>query len=235
MSSNVQVLLSPRERRSLRTRTAILDAALTIINNEGLGALSVRRIAREIDYSPAALYEYFKNKEDIIDGLCRKVDSRLAEYLNENTTPSTLSSADRLIEIGVNYLRFARENVSEYGILFTGAPPEPGDVPAYGSGFVILLNAVDAFLSPESARDESPANSLVLNDSVLNSSVLNSSVLNSSVLNKEAFAYSCWAFVHGMATLSVQVEAMTTQDLDVVHKAALTRFVYGNDQHETST
>jgi hypothetical protein len=225
MSSNAKVLLSPRERRSLRTRTAILDAALNIINSEGLGALSVRRIAREIDYSPAALYEYFKSKEDIIDGLCRKVDSRLAEYLNENTTPSTLSSADRLIEIGVNYLRFARENVREYGILFTGAPPEPGDVPAYGSGFLILLNAVDAFLSPESAQDESPGNS----------SVLNSSVLNSSVLNKEAFAYSCWAFVHGMATLSVQVEAMTTQDLDVVHRAALTRFVYGNDQLDTST
>jgi AcrR family transcriptional regulator len=225
MSSNAQVLLSPRERRSLRTRTAILDAALTIINSEGLGALSVRRIAREIDYSPAALYEYFKSKEDIIDGLCRKVDARLAGYLNENTTPSTLSPADRLIEIGVNYLRFARENVREYGILFTGAPPEPGDVPAYGSGFLILLNAVDAFLSPESTRDESPVNSLVLNDSVL----------NSSVLNREAFAYSCWAFVHGMATLSVQVEAMTTQDLDVVHRTALTRFVYGNDQHETST
>jgi AcrR family transcriptional regulator len=194
--------LTPREKRSLKTRTAILDAAINIINAEGIKELSIRRIAREIDYSPAALYEYFKSKEDILDALCQLVDARLATYLELAPTTPPLTGAQKIIEIGMNYLQFARENAREYSILFQGSNVQPGETTIYGSAFVILLDAVNVFLSSKPQSEKSGES-----------------------MNAEAFAYSCWAFVHGMATLSIQVESMTAQSLDIVHRAALTRFI----------
>lgn len=205
---------SPREKRHQRTRAAILDAALDVINSEGLDALSIRRIAREIDYSPAALYEYFKGKDDIIDALCHQVDARLADYLNR--VSETLPAAQRLVEVGMKYLEFARENRREYSLLFS-APvpdlrpdslPEAGQSPNYGSGFLILLEVVSDFLSGSGAGEPPPSGPPEL-------------------INRDAFAYSCWAFVHGMASLSEQVATMTQQELTPVHRAALERFIIG--------
>ncbi len=88
-------------------------------------------------------------------------------------------------------------------LLFGGSPPEPGDNPKHSSGFTILLETVGTFLDAPASRDKT--------------------------LNQEAFAYSCWAFVHGMASLSARVAGMTNQNLDVVHRHALTRFVCGSD------
>jgi AcrR family transcriptional regulator len=51
--------LTPRQRRHLRTKDAILDAARQIIAEEGADNLSMRGIAERIDYSAAGLYEYF--------------------------------------------------------------------------------------------------------------------------------------------------------------------------------
>jgi AcrR family transcriptional regulator len=204
---NQATTLSPRQKRSLKTRTAILEAALTIINSEGINALSVRRIAREIDYSPAALYEYFKSKDDIIDALCKLVDAKLATYLKLETNNPPLAASQQLIEIGMNYLQFAQENPREYSILFQGNRANPGEAPVYGSGFIILLDAVSSLFSETNGSNFSEQN-----------------------MDVEAFAYACWAFVHGMATLSVQVESMTDQSLDVVHRAALTRFIVGGIQ-----
>jgi len=45
----------------------ILAAAEKIIIQEGLPKLSVRKIARDIEYSPAIIYHYFRDKEDIVN------------------------------------------------------------------------------------------------------------------------------------------------------------------------
>jgi AcrR family transcriptional regulator len=57
-----------RERRNREheaTRNAILVAAREIFLREGYANASIRRIAEKIEYSPAAIYRYFKSKEDI--------------------------------------------------------------------------------------------------------------------------------------------------------------------------
>ncbi len=57
-------------RRHVRTKQAILDAALEIVIQNGPAALSMRSLAERIDYSPAGLYEYFSSKEEIISAVC---------------------------------------------------------------------------------------------------------------------------------------------------------------------
>jgi AcrR family transcriptional regulator len=45
--------LTPRQRRAMNTRQSILDAAREIISERGVYGLSLREVARRIDYSPA--------------------------------------------------------------------------------------------------------------------------------------------------------------------------------------
>ena len=57
---------TPRERRYARTRQEILDAAMELVQEKGPDKLSMRELARRVDYSPAGLYEYYENKDEII-------------------------------------------------------------------------------------------------------------------------------------------------------------------------
>lgn len=61
--------VSPAERRRRRVREAILQAAERVFAKEGEAGLSIRRLADEIDYSPAAIYKYFGSKTELVDEL----------------------------------------------------------------------------------------------------------------------------------------------------------------------
>ena len=57
-----------REREEIRTR--ILDAARELFIAEGYEAVTMRRIADRIEYSPTAIYFHFKDKEALMGELC---------------------------------------------------------------------------------------------------------------------------------------------------------------------
>ncbi len=58
-----------RQRNRQEMRNAILEEASRIVAEDGLEALSIRAIARNLGYSAGALYEYFRDKDAIIHGL----------------------------------------------------------------------------------------------------------------------------------------------------------------------
>jgi AcrR family transcriptional regulator len=47
----------------------IADAALALVDREGLGALSMRRIGVALGVEAMALYHHFPNKEALLEGL----------------------------------------------------------------------------------------------------------------------------------------------------------------------
>src|SRR5664279_3847742 len=49
------------------TRANILGASIDIVKSEGWQALSMRRIAEKIEYTAPIIYEYFANKEAILN------------------------------------------------------------------------------------------------------------------------------------------------------------------------
>lgn len=55
-----------RPKIPLISRDVVLDLSLRIIDQEGLAALSVRRIGDELGVNCASLYHHFKNKHDIL-------------------------------------------------------------------------------------------------------------------------------------------------------------------------
>jgi len=59
-----------KERRILereQIKSKIFDAASEIIIDEGLAKLSIRKIADKIEYSPGVIYNYFKDKNEIVE------------------------------------------------------------------------------------------------------------------------------------------------------------------------
>ncbi|MCC7124428.1 MAG: TetR/AcrR family transcriptional regulator [Acidobacteria bacterium] len=58
-----------QEERSERSRTALLDAALSLFSRQGYGATSVRDIAERAGTSTGSVYHHFRDKEAIFQGL----------------------------------------------------------------------------------------------------------------------------------------------------------------------
>ncbi|KOA20429.1 HTH-type transcriptional regulator BetI [Clostridium homopropionicum DSM 5847] len=50
-------------------RKIILEAARNIILKEGIQGLSIRKITNAIEYSPAIVYHYFKDKNQIVESI----------------------------------------------------------------------------------------------------------------------------------------------------------------------
>jgi AcrR family transcriptional regulator len=73
----VRVEAPARPRRDPLTRQRIIRAALEIMDREGLEAVSMRRIGRELGVEAMSLYNHVRDKEDILDGICEEV---LAEF-----------------------------------------------------------------------------------------------------------------------------------------------------------
>lgn len=54
-----------RQERKERTREAILDAALDLVAEEGLAALSLRQLTRAVGIVPTAFYRHFASVEEL--------------------------------------------------------------------------------------------------------------------------------------------------------------------------
>lgn len=57
------------QHRVRLNRDRVLQAAVTLADEIGIDALSMRRLAQELDVVPMALYRHVANKEELLDGM----------------------------------------------------------------------------------------------------------------------------------------------------------------------
>ncbi len=85
-----------RERQELRTR--ILDAARELFAEEGYDAVTMRKIADRIEYSPTAIYFHFRDKHalmrELVDARFRLARARVPED-REDRRPRRPAPQDR--------------------------------------------------------------------------------------------------------------------------------------------
>src|SRR3982751_1323550 len=58
-----------RRRRRVLDRAQITAMAVRVADQAGLDAVSIRRIAAELDARPMSLYDYFAGKDDLLDSM----------------------------------------------------------------------------------------------------------------------------------------------------------------------
>ena len=68
------------DSRKRLTREAVLEAALELVDSEGLKALSMRRLGQALDRDPMGLYRYAASRADLLDGITELVLNELAIF-----------------------------------------------------------------------------------------------------------------------------------------------------------
>src|SRR5947208_5220887 len=60
------------------SRERILEAAVDVVEREGLDALSMRRLAQELDVWPMSVYRYFRDKDELLDAVVGRAAERVS-------------------------------------------------------------------------------------------------------------------------------------------------------------
>jgi AcrR family transcriptional regulator len=120
---------SPAERRRQKVRGAILEAADRVFSNEGEAGLSIRRLAEEIDYSPAAIYKYFGSKDELVEELKEAFFARLMQSIDPADL-QVMSFDHRVRRCFRTYIEVAAERPHHYVAAFSSpGTPGTGDCP----------------------------------------------------------------------------------------------------------
>jgi AcrR family transcriptional regulator len=65
------------EPRTPLTRQRVLDAAIALADRDGVGALSMRKLARQLGVEAMSLYHHVASKDDVLDGIVDVVFSEI--------------------------------------------------------------------------------------------------------------------------------------------------------------
>jgi AcrR family transcriptional regulator len=111
-----------RERERQETRRKILDAARELCLAEGVEAVSMRKIAERVEYSPTAIYLHFRDKEALLKELCDD-DFRTfgANFAQSLSIPDPI---ERLRRIGQRYIAFGLDYPSQFRFMFMTIRPQ---------------------------------------------------------------------------------------------------------------
>ncbi len=202
--------LNVRRRREVAReslRAEILAVSREIIAKEGFAALTMRKLAERIGYSPAALYLHFRSREEI----ARQVSLEgYADLLAEMERELSLAKDDavaRLRAIARVYIGFGLKNPQTYALIFMEDPAfvkavyadrkkdDPG-TRAYGLLLQTAAGLIDAGLrpprvSPKSGKPPRAVTSVELAEAI-------------------------WAALHGAVSLKLTCSAFQTSSAEVL-------------------
>jgi AcrR family transcriptional regulator len=104
-----------RARERARTRERIIEAALHVLETDGIAALTIRRIATDVEYSAPVVYQHFANKDALLLELVAHGHRlMLAEFREAAEEPDT---DRRMTCVASEYVRFAGEHPHLYRVM----------------------------------------------------------------------------------------------------------------------
>lgn len=109
-------------------RSRILDAAVALLETEGLAALSMREVARRAGLSHQAPYHHFGDREAILAALVEAGFRELEAALAAHRQASCLS--ERLVGQGLAYVTFALRRPAHFRLMFRPELVQVGKFPA---------------------------------------------------------------------------------------------------------
>lgn len=122
-----------REREKETVRTKILDAARELFVAEGYDAVTMRKIAAKIEYSPTAIYLHFRDKQAVMNAICDADFLKLATRFRK--IAEIADPIERLRAAGLAYADFAMKHPNHYRMMFmTPHPPHDPETSAIEVG-----------------------------------------------------------------------------------------------------
>jgi AcrR family transcriptional regulator len=177
--------MGPKERRVRereQTKSRILDAAREMFVEDGIEAVTMREIAKRIEYTPTAIYHHFRDKQALIEELCLIDFRALASAFQK--IGRIEDPGERLRRIGLAYVDYALGHPSHFRFMFmTRKPSMPAssfgvsDEDPNGHAYGVLRAAVAEGIDAGRFRPE--------------------------FTDPDELAQVLWAGVHGIASLHV--------------------------------
>jgi AcrR family transcriptional regulator len=168
-----------KEREKEEMRRNILSAALRLFREKGYDGVSIRNIADAIEYSPATLYLYFRDKNEIFAAL----QYEAASVMRDHFLP-LLQVEDpwqRLIEFGRRYIYFGLKHADLYDLIF-------------------IIRAPMEHVENQECWTLGMATHQFFSETV--QACVDARYFKST--DTETIAYTLWAYVHGVVALFVR-------------------------------
>ncbi len=124
MKPTVSTTRRARERGQIRER--ILDAAREMFAAEGYDAVTMRRLAERIEYTPPVIYQHFADKATLMREICVHDFRVMAQAFNE--LAGVADPVERLGKLGMRYVEFALTHPNHYRLMFMTPRPADGTV-----------------------------------------------------------------------------------------------------------
>jgi AcrR family transcriptional regulator len=192
--------MSARSYHHGNLRSALLEHAERTVREEGVQALSLRELAREIGVSHGAPRRHFADRQALLDALAENGFERLGEVLAEAVRDGSAGFEARLQALAHAYVGFAVTHQALVELMFAGKHREGAER--------TRVAAEQAIAVPLSVIAEAQhAGELVPGDPEL--------------INAVAFAT-----LHGLATMANN-DMVGADDLDAVVTYALDRLLSG--------
>jgi len=136
-----------RARQHAELRRRILDAARTIFIRDGYDALTMRKVATAIDYSPTAIYLHFADKAALVHAICEDTFTGLITRLDKIHRKHADDPMENL-KAGLRaYVEFGLAHPSHYTATFILTPKNTGydyNTSAGKRAFEFLIGTVSA-------------------------------------------------------------------------------------------
>jgi AcrR family transcriptional regulator len=189
-------------REKLKLKKTILDTAQKLFIQKGYGHTSIRNIAQQIEYSPATIYLYFQDKDEILFLLQERFYETFMEKINEFSFMKDHFS--RLKKMSISYIEFAQKNPAQYDLLFYNNPFEkssPEIIPPRDR----ILSMIRDHVSP---------------------TITHNQLTRMPVTEAVSMV---WAFLHGLALLSMRSQLSEIQEDEMPDhiNSLINRFYHG--------
>jgi len=110
-----------KERDKQEMYDKILQAATLMFIEDGYEKTSIRNIAEKIEYSPATIYLYFKDKDELFFAIHNIGFQMLLKEMEK--AGKIKNPLKRLHEIGIIYIEFALKHPEYYDLMFIMRAP----------------------------------------------------------------------------------------------------------------
>jgi AcrR family transcriptional regulator len=151
-----------RRTASHEVSAALLNAAETVLDRDGIGGVTIRTVAHQAAVSPTSVYNRFDGKEGMLVALAMRGLDQLAHSIDVARDDEPV---ERFRQSCRGYRDFALGHPARYSLIFgAGSPLEDQTSEVAGSGravFAVLVDLIDAMRSDAPHRDSAEVAQIV--------------------------------------------------------------------------